>query len=41
MLAELQARAATDPAWQAVLDAYLAGLAQYPGPFQPRPAPPR
>lgn len=34
---ELALRAGLDPAWDAVLAVYLAGLTRWPDPFQPRP----
>ena len=38
---DLALRAALDPAWDAVLAVYLAGLARWPDPFQPRKPKPR
>ena len=36
-LADLEARARDDGAWLLVVRAYLDGLRDFPGPFQPRP----
>ena len=38
---ELTLRAGLDAAWDAVLAVYLAGLAEWPDPFQPRKPTPR
>ena len=38
---ELATRAGLDAAWDAVLAVYLAGLEQWPEPFQPRKPTPR